>query len=256
MRPYPIPLALTLALALGLAACARSSSSPPIAYEVVRKLPHDPEAFTQGLLFREGRLFESTGLYGQSTLREVDLETGRVLRRLDLPPDLFGEGLAYVEGQLFQLTWREGVVRVYDAATFEVRATLPLSGQGWGLTTWSNQLVASDGSALLRFHEPATMARRGELIVTDREQLVSHLNELEIVEGALFANVWGADRIARIDLQTGRVTGWLDCGPLIPPDLRSRRENVLNGIAYDPATRRLYVTGKNWPVLYELKLRP
>jgi glutamine cyclotransferase len=240
--------------ALALAACA-PGRLPSIRYDVIRTLPHDPQAFTQGLLVLDGRLLESTGLYSSSTLRELDPATGAEMRRQAMPKDLFGEGLAHHGGRLYQLTWREGVVRVYDADSLELRDQLPLSGQGWGLATWSNRLVASDGTALLRFYEPATMERTGELIVTAEDRPLARLNELEMVEDDLFANVWGDTRIARIDLRTGRVTGWLDAAPLVPESLRGHREAVLNGIAYEPATRRLFITGKNWPVLYELRLR-
>lgn len=241
-------------LVLPFVSCTRSGA-PAIAYDVVRTLPHDPQAFTQGLLILDGRLLESTGLYGSSSLRELDLQTGAEVRRQWVPPDMFGEGLAHHDGRLYQLTWREGVVRVYDAASLGLIELLPLEGQGWGLTTWSNRLVASDGTALLRFYEPRTMERLGDLIVSEGERLIQRLNELEMVDGSLFANVWGSDRIARIDPASGRVTGWLDCAQLVPEGLRGHAQSVLNGIAYDPATRSLYVTGKNWPVIHVLRLR-
>jgi len=240
--------------AFALAACT-SGRLPSIRYDVIRTLPHDPQSFTQGLLALDGRLLESTGLYGSSSLIELDPSTGAELRRQAIPQDLFGEGLACHGGRLYQLTWREGVVRIYDAASLELRGQLPFSGQGWGLTTWSNRLVASDGTALLRFHDPATLERTGELIVTAQGRPLARLNELEMVEGDLFANVWGDTLIARIDPRNGHVTGWLDATPLVPEGLRGHREAVLNGIAYDPTTRRLFITGKNWPVLYELRLR-
>lgn len=243
-------------LLLSLTACGAQRPSARAPYEVLRTLPHDERAFTQGLIYRNGVLLESTGLYGQSTLREVDPDSGRVLRKRALPRELFGEGLGLWSNRLYQLTWREGLVLVYDADTLETIGSFPLSGEGWGLTTWSNQLIVSDGSARLRFYEPASFTLTAERTVRDGDRTVSRLNELELVDGALLANIWGEDRVARIDPATGRVLGWLDFSALVPHDLRGSREKVLNGIAYDPATKRLFVTGKNWPVLYELNLLP
>lgn len=245
-----------VSLLLLLSACGANRQPAASAdYEILRTLPHDPAAFTQGLLFHNGILLESTGLYGKSSLREVEVDTGAVLRKRALPHDLFGEGLALYSNRLYQLTWRENVVLLYDADTLETLGSFPLTGEGWGLAVWSNQLVASDGSAHLRFYDPATMHLLNDITVRDGDRAVRMLNELEIVGGELLANLWGEDRVARIDPTTGRVLGWLDFSALVPDGLRSSQEAVLNGIAYDPATKRLFVTGKNWPVLYELRLR-
>lgn len=248
---------LFLVVLLALSACAadRRAGAEP-AYEVLRVLPHDPVAFTQGLLFRNGNLLESTGLYGQSSLREVDIETGAVLRRRALPRQLFGEGLAEWSNRLFQLTWREGLMLIYDADTLETIGSYPWEGEGWGLAVWSNRLVASDGTARLRFHDPETMAYLGEVWVTENGRPIRFLNELETVGGELWANIWREDRVARIDPATGEVRGWLDFSALIPANLRRSQEAVLNGIAFDAETGRLYITGKNWPVLYEIRLAP
>lgn len=241
-------------LLLALTACGAGRPAADAPYRILRTLPHDERAFTQGLLFRNSVLLESTGLYGHSSLREVDPESGTALRKRALPRDLFGEGLALWSNRLYQLTWREGVVLVYDADTLETLGSFPLAGEGWGLTTWSNQLIASDGTARLRFLDPTTLQERGEVFVLENGSPVRNLNELEIVDGELLANLWGEDRIARINPATGRVLGWLDFSALVPAGLRGSREAVLNGIAYDPETKRLFITGKNWPVLYELRL--
>lgn len=253
MRSAALHALLIPVLALtGCGAAQKPAASAD--YEILRVLPHDTSAFTQGLLFHGGKLFESTGLYGRSTLREVDPETGEIVRKRALPHNLFGEGLALYSNRFHQLTWRENIILLYDATTFETTGSLPWEGQGWGLTVWSNQLIASDGSARLRFYDPVAIRLIGEVTVRDGERLIENLNELETVENELLANIWGKDRVARIDPATGNVLGWLDFSALVPETLRGSREAVLNGIAYDPETKRLFVTGKNWPVLYELRL--
>lgn len=245
---------LAVPLLCGCAAEPTATAPTPAEYALVRTLPHDPGAFTQGLLFRNGVLLESTGLYGKSSLREVNPETGAVLRKRNLPRDLFGEGLALWSNRLFQLTWREGVLLVYDADTLETLGSLAYEGEGWGLVAWSNRLLRTDGSARLYEHDPATFAVLDIRAVTDGGHPVDRLNELEMVEGELFANRLGDTRVARIDPATGVVRGWIDLAPLVPEALRGSREFVLNGIAYDPETKRLFVTGKNWPVLHVLRL--
>ena len=221
---------------------------------VVRSLPHDPGAFTQGLFFVDGRLFESTGIEGESDVREVDLATGAVRRKHELPAPYFGEGIAALGGRLYQLTWRHGKAFVYDLATFAPRDTLAYYGEGWGLTTDGESLIMSDGTARLRFLDPRTFAVRRTLDVRDGASPVSQLNELEWVDGEILANVWQSDQIVRIDPQTGAVKGWLDLAGLLAPADRHGREDVLNGIAYDPAAKKLYVTGKWWARVYEIAL--
>lgn len=246
----------SLLLVAALAACRAGPAVDAPPYTLLRTLPHDPEAFTQGLLYHRGLFYESTGLYGHSTLREVDPDSGRVLRQRALPRDQFGEGLALLSNRLFQLTWREGTAWVYDADTLETIGSLPLQHQGWGLAVWNNRLIASDGTDTLSVYDPAAWQIVQKIAVRDGARPVDRLNELELVEGELWANIWGETRIARIDPQTGAVRGWLDLSALVPEPLRGSREAVLNGIAYDPATRRLFITGKKWPVLYELRLAP
>ncbi len=241
-------------LLLGLAACRAGSPDAATPYEIVRTLPHDDTAFTQGLLFHRGRLYESTGLYGRSTLREVDPASGRVLRKRALPRDQFGEGLALHANRLHQLTWREGIVWVYDADTLETIGSFPLQGQGWGLAAWNDLLILSDGTDTLRVYDPATWRIVRTVAVRDGDRPVDRLNELERVGDELWANIWGDTRVARINPESGSVRAWLDLAPLVPAALRGSREAVLNGIAFDPETQRIFVTGKYWPVLHELRL--
>lgn len=232
-------------------------STPVSGFEVVQSWPHDPNAYTQGLVYRDGKLYEGTGLNGQSSLREVELETGAVLRRHELERQHFGEGIALFKGRLYQLTWRSQVGFIYDAATFQQVGRFNYATEGWGLTDDGTSLIMSDGSSTLRFLDPATLAVQRTLRVTDAAgREIPMLNELEYVKGEIYANVYMQDDIARIDPATGRVTGWIDLSGLLPPGDRTGTENVLNGIAYDAARDRLLVTGKLWPRLFHIRLVP
>lgn len=245
-------------VALLVQACARpeSASQPPVAprdgYRVVQVYPHDPEAFTQGLLYRDGFLYESTGLNGRSSLRKVKLETGEVLQRQSVDAQHFAEGLTDWDDRLFQLTWKSNVGFVYDFATFQLRDSFVYPGEGWGLTRDRNRLIMSDGTSALRFLDPKSLQETSRLSVKDGGLPVSSLNELEFVQGEIYANVWPTDRIVRISPATGQVTGWVDLDGLL--GARGRGEDVLNGIAYDAEKDRLFVTGKLWPRLFEIKL--
>ena len=238
-------------------AAVQQPDVPVHGYEVVHEYPHDADAFTQGLIFRDGFLYESTGLEGMSSLRKVELETGRIVQRRDLDRQYFAEGLTDWDKQLVQLTYMSKVGFVYDLATFEPRGTFEYTGQGWGLTQDGRRLIMSDGSrdGELRFLDPITRREQGRLQIRDRGRPVEDLNELEFVQGQLYANVWHTDRIAVIRLDTGDVTAWIDLAGLKPASLRNS-EAVLNGIAYDAARSRLFVTGKWWPRLYEIRVRP
>ncbi|MBC7172462.1 MAG: glutaminyl-peptide cyclotransferase [Polyangiaceae bacterium] len=220
---------------------------------IVARHPHDRGAFTQGLLWHDGRLFESTGLEGRSTLREVELTTGRVLRHRDLPADLFGEGLARVGDRLFQITWQNGVAYEWDIERFERIAEHRYPGEGWGLCFDGESLVMSDGSDTLTFRDPNTFASHRTVRVTKLGRPARHLNELECVEGSVFANVWQTDEILRIDPESGRVTGVLVASGLLPRN-EAREADVLNGIAYVPETGRFLLTGKLWPTLFEVEI--
>lgn len=224
-------------------------------YHIVNTWPHDRQAFTQGLVFIDGRLFESTGLNGESSLREVDLATGRVRRRVDVPAQYFAEGLAILGGQAFQLTWQNQRAFVYDRETFRLEKEFSYTGEGWGLTTDGRWLVMSDGSSQIRFLDPATFAVMRSIVVTHGGLPVPRLNELEWINGEIFANVWQSDLVVRIDPRSGNVTGVIDFTGLLPPQDRDASTDVLNGIAYDAARDRLFVTGKRWPKLFEVRLQ-
>ena len=234
-------------------AAAAAPAAPTYGFEVVHDYPHDPQAFTQGLIFRDGVLYESTGLSGRSSLRKVKLETGEVLQKKDIAKDYFAEGLTDWNGQLLQLTWVSHVGFIYDPATFEQKRQFNYGGEGWGLTHDGRRLIMSDGTANLRWIDPDSLQELSRFTVRDGGQTIPNLNELEYVKGSIYANVWMTDRIAVIAPDSGNVTGWIDLTNLRAP--AARQGDVLNGIAYDAAADRLFVTGKLWPRLYEIRLR-
>lgn len=218
---------------------------------------HDSLAFTQGLIWKDGHLYESTGLNGRSSLRKVKLENGQVLQRRDLPAEVFGEGLTDRGEQLLMLTWTNGRGYVFDRGDFSPAGTFAYAGEGWGLTRSADTVYMSDGSAQLRLLDPATLRERSRIQVTDNGRAVDQLNELEWVKGEIYANVWQTDLIARIDPKTGRVRGWIDLSGLLQGHGTSvRGSDVLNGIAYDAKGDRLFVTGKLWPNLFQIELVP
>lgn len=221
--------------------------------KVLSTRPHDPGAYTQGLLLSGGSLYESTGLNGQSSLREVDPQTGKVKRRVEVPQQYFAEGLALADGRLIQLTWQNGVAFVYDASTFRKVEELRYDGEGWGLCHDGQRLVMTDGSDLLLFRDPKTMAPKGQVNVTLAGAPVYELNEVECVDGAVYANVWQMDEILKIDPATGHVTAVIDASGLLTPQEREAAE-VLNGIAWDPAKKTFLLTGKLWPKMFEVEL--
>ena len=230
-------------------------AAPRFGYTVVRSYPHDRSAFTQGLLFQDGYLYEGTGQEGASSIRKVRLDTGEVLQIRRLDDRYFGEGISIVGDRLIQLTWKSEIGFLYNAKTFEPTGTFNYEGEGWGLTYDGKRLIRSDGSAVLRFLDPHTLKETGRVTVRDRGNPVGQLNELEIVKGEIFANVFLTDLIARISPSTGQVTGWIDLTGILPPRERAGID-VLNGIAYDAAGDRLFVTGKLWPKLFEIKIIP
>ena len=224
-------------------------------YEVINSYLHDPAAFTQGLVYLDGVLYEGTGLNGESSLRQVALETGEVVQVHHLAEQFFGEGITVFGDRIIQLTWRSHVGFVYARETFELLQQFTYPTEGWGLTHDGERLIMSDGTATLYFLDPATFAAVGSIEVRDQGP-VSRLNELEYIDGQIYANVWQTDRIARISPQTGKVTGWINLRDLLLPDDRRQRVDVLNGIAYDAVQKRLFVTGKWWPKLFEIELIP
>jgi glutamine cyclotransferase len=239
-------------LALPLAAPAQQTDT----YQVLHTYPHDAQAFTQGLVYVDGHLYESTGIKGQSSLRMEDLETGKIDRFLEVPDKYFAEGLTNWGTTLIQLTWQSHIALVYDRLTFRLLRTLPYSGEGWGLTQDGKSIILSDGTASLRFLDPETFHEIRRITVRDHGAPVTQLNELEFIHGQIYANIWYSDRIACISPATGRVLGWIDLTGLLPKADHSSPGAVLNGIAYDQAHDRLFVTGKLWPKLFEIKVVP
>lgn len=247
-------LVVVCVVAADVRAVQRRPPAPVFGYEVVNTYPHDKDAFTQGLLFRDGVLFESTGLKGRSTLRKVRLETGEVIQQTKVDDRYFAEGLTDWGSRLVQLTWETNVGFVYDLVSFKRLQTFGYAGEGWGLARDDRRLIMSDGTPTLRFLDPQTLQVTGTLPVKDGEQPVEDLNELEFVEGEIYANVWTTDRIAIIAPATGQVTGWINLAGLMPRGFTAG-DAVLNGIAYDAQRKRLFVTGKLWPRLFEIKVR-
>lgn len=233
---------------------AEPQAPPVLGHRVLQEYPHDPEAFTQGLFFHDGTLYESTGLRGASTLRRVALETGEVLQQRPLLPALFGEGAALADGQIVQLTWQAGLGFVYDLDSFRLLREFRYAGEGWGLTFDGERLIMSDGTDTLRFLDPDTFRESGRLRVRADGAPLDRLNELEWIEGEIWANLWTEDRIARIDPETGAVTAFVDLEGLLDPAARLPDSDVLNGIAWDDEGRRLFVTGKKWPTLFEIEI--
>ena len=264
MKSFSARGALLLALVAGPSWVASRSVPETLAQEsarvdtfrVLKTYPHDPAAYTQGLIYRDGFLFESTGLNGRSTLRKVKLETGEVVQQHRLDRAYFAEGLEEWHGQLVQLTWRSNIAFVYDLASFAPRRTLSYSGEGWGLTRDPEGFILSDGTERLRFLHPDTFREVRRVTVTDGGVAVRDLNELEYIRGEVYANIWHTDRIARISPQSGRVISWIDLKGLMSAGYRLDSEAVLNGIAYDTERKRLFVTGKLWPRLFEIEVVP
>jgi len=233
---------------------AAQTPSSTYGYRIVNTYPHDPQAFTQGLIYRDGFLFESTGRNGRSSLRKVRLETGEVVQQERIDPQYFSEGLTDWNDRLIQLTWQSNLGLVYDLATFTLQSTFRYPGEGWGLTGDRTRLIMSDGSDTLRFLDPTTFRELGRVSVRDGSVSVKNLNELEYVRGEIYANVWQTDRIARISPESGRVVGWIDLAGLLSTAYLSDPDAVLNGIAFDAEHDRLFVTGKLWPRLFEIQV--
>ena len=229
-----------------------ASRAPVYKYQIVHSYPHDPDAFTEGLEYHGGFLYESTGLNGRSSIRKVKLETGEVLQNRNISKDYFGEGITFWKDELFELTWSSEIAFVYDAATFASKRSFNYKGEGWALTHNADGLIMSDGTADLRFLDPVTFKERRRITVTDGGVPIKYVNELEWVKGEIFANIYTTDYIARIDPANGHVTGWIDVRGMLPK--QNDGNTVPNGIAFDSEHDRLFVTGKNWPKLFEIKI--
>ena len=232
------------------------AKTPEFGFEVIRTFPHDSDAFTQGLYYRDGFLYEGTGRNGQSSVRKVRLDTGEVVQKINLGSEYFGEGITPFKNEILEITWQSGTGFVYDANTFRVLRQFSYSGEGWGLTTHGDEIFMSDGTSEIRVLDGNTLKEKRRIQVRDGNEPIVKLNELEYVEGEIFANIWQTDRIARISPQTGKVVGWIDLHGLLGPMYRLGPDAVLNGIAYDTAGKRLFVTGKLWPKLFQIKLVP
>ena len=259
-RPYILAFAVLCCIPLS---CVKMPGDPSddadqgiltYTYRVVNAFPHDPKAFTQGLAFENGFFYEGTGLRGESSLREVVAETGAVARMAPLDSTYFGEGIAIIGDRIIQLTWRSHLGFVYEKSTFKRTGQFTYPTEGWGLAYDGDRLIMSDGSSYLYFLDPATFERTGQVQVTGPDGPIARLNELEYINGDLYANIWRTDRIARIEPATGKLLAWLELEGILAPEDRTGDEDVLNGIACDPATEHLFVTGKLWPKVFEIEL--
>jgi len=244
---------LLLLIALSLTACQKPNAAH-LEYKIIRTLPHDPECYTQGLQFSGTRLYESGGMYGQSTVREVNPATGEVLRKRPMAKSVFAEGITILDNELWVLSWKENTVTVLEPGTFKFLRNHTYGGEGWGLTTDGKQLIMSDGSNKLKFLEPRTFSVVRTVEVTDAGRPIDKLNELEMVDGQIYANVYTTERIARISPENGHVTGWLDLAGLRQQLPTPNRAEVLNGIALHPENGHLYITGKYWPEMFEISV--
>jgi glutaminyl-peptide cyclotransferase len=254
--PNSSPLTSAPATALSPPSISAAPSPPPVqlyTYKIINVYPHDAGAFTQGLVFDNGNLYEGTGLYKESSLRRVDLETGRILQSHQLPVEFWGEGITVFKDTLIQLTWQTHIGFVYDKNSFEILRQFSYPNEGWGLTSDGDRLIMSDGSSRLFFRDPLTLEPIGSIEVTDNGSPVQNINELEYINGRIYANVWPSDRIAIIEPQNGRLSGWLDLTGLLQTQGSATRADVLNGIAFDSLTGRLFITGKWWPHLFEIQ---
>ena len=256
-----IGVGLILALSLATLKCQNPPPTntagdkiPTYGYEVVHVFPHDEDAFTQGLIFHEGNFLESTGEVGRSSLRRVEIDSGKVLQKVDVNPPYFAEGITLLKGKIYQLSWQQQLGFIYDALTFEKTGEFKYSGEGWGLANDGQSLILSDGTNKIRFIDPDNFQVTKTIAVLDGHSAVAEINELEYVQGEIYANIWHADRIARIDPKTGKVVGWINLAGLLAPGEIQDEEAVLNGIAYDEGSGRLFVTGKLWPKLFEIRL--
>ena len=230
------------------------STTPVWTAKISATYPHDPGAYTQGLIIENGQLYEGTGRLGSSSLRQVDLVSGSVLKSVPLNGKYFGEGITSLGDKIYQLTWRDNLCFTYDLATLQYKEHFRYPHEGWGLTDNGTELILSDGSSDIRFLDPNTFKELRRIAVKEGTERIKNLNELEYINGEIWANIWYEDRIARISPTDGHVLGWIDLSSLYPKSLRADRDQVLNGIAQDPTTKKIYVTGKNWPKLFEIEI--
>jgi glutaminyl-peptide cyclotransferase len=232
------------------------SAAPTMGYTVVARYPHSTESYTEGFLYLDGLFYEGTGIAGRSALLAIQPETGKPVQKRELAPQYFGEGIVDWGANIYQWTWKSQICFVYDRFTLRPVKEFSYTGEGWGMTRTAKAIVTSDGSAILRFRDPGTFKETRHIVVKDGTKLIEELNELEFIKGEIYANVWHSDVIARIDPRDGHVIAWIDLAGLLPADQKINEESVLNGIAYDAQRDRLFVTGKQWPTVFEIKVVP
>ena len=247
-------LSLSLMLVLSLLRGGAANTAPIFGYKIVAKYPHSTDSYTEGFFYLDGMFYEGTGIAGRSAVIVTDPESGRKLQHRDLPPQYFGEGVVAWGPNIYQWTWKSHVCFVYDRFSLRPVKQFTYSGEGWGMTRSTKELITSDGTATLRFRDPDTFRETHHIIVKDGSRVIEQLNELEFIKGEIYANVWHSDMIARISPQDGHVIAWIDLTGLLPADQMIDAESVLNGIAYDPQHDRLFVTGKQWPTIFEIKV--
>ena len=265
-RPLTLTLVVFAILVFSVQICLSNTDNtiknftptftPIFYYEIIKVFPHDPQAFTQGLVWEDGLLYEGTGLYGDSSLRKVELETGKILQLYQLPEIYFGEGITIFEERIYQLTWKEQIGFIYDTESFQLLETFSYPHEGWGITHDEEYLIISDGSPVLHFVDPLTFKEVKQVKVHDQQTLVYRINELEYIKGKIFANIWQTDLIAIISPESGEVFAWVDLSDILENvHIKANQPiDVLNGIAYDSLNERLFVTGKWWPVVFQIKI--
>jgi glutaminyl-peptide cyclotransferase len=248
------------AASLALAACLLSAdcatAAPILGYKVVAEYPHSTDSYTEGFLYLDGLFYEGTGIAGRSALLAIQPETGKPVQKLALAPQYFGEGIVDWGPNIYQWTWKSQICFVYDRFSLRTVKQLSYTGEGWGMTRTAKELITSDGTATLRFRDPTSFKETHHILVKDGTRIIDELNELEFIKGEIYANVWHSDLIARINPRDGHVIAWIDLTGLLPDDQKINQESVLNGIAYDPKRDRLFVTGKQWPKVFEIKVVP
>jgi len=247
---------LILAAAFAIPAAASGLTAPVSGYKVVAQYPHSTSSYTEGFFYLNGIFYEGTGLEGQSTVASIFPETGKPIQQHTIPPQYFGEGIVDWGPYLYEWTWQTHVGFIYDRATLQPVRQFTYTGEGWGMTRNTHEIITSDGTSTLRFRDPATFKETHHITVHDGTQLIDQLNELEWIKGEIYANVWHSDRIARISPANGKVLGWIDLTGLLPDSQKVNAEAVLNGIAYDAQHDRIFVTGKQWPTIFEIKVVP
>jgi glutamine cyclotransferase len=248
--------ALSLALAAVLVRSGYAAAAPTMGYKVVARFPHSTESYTEGFFYRDGLFYEGTGLTGHSALLVNKPDTGKPIQKLELPPQYFGEGIVDWGPNLYEWTWTSHICFVYDRFSLRLIKQFTYTGEGWGMTRTAKELITSDGTATLRFRDPETFQETRHILVKDGKQPIDQLNELEFIKGEIYANIWHSEKIARISPLDGHIIAWIDLTGLLPEDQKINAESVLNGIAYDAEHDRLFVTGKQWPAVFEIKVVP